>query len=120
MPHCHLLNLQVAWLAAFLASIPRTTRNSCRQAIATWALTRTEEIAAQAEAGDSTAVWQLARVQRFAKKRPKMAEAPVHDELGRVVTDHAQLTALCTHQFVEELSGQVTRVSPHGAPTTVS
>ena len=74
----------------------------------------TEEIAAQAEAGDTTVVWHLARMMRLIKRRPRMAVAPVQDEQGRTVTDESELTALWVRQFSEEFSCQVTRVPREG------
>ena len=111
---CHMLNLQVALHSALLTAIDRSTRNSCRQAFLVWAAAKTEGIAAQADAGDITAVWHLARLLRLTKRRLRLAYAPVQDEQGRTTTDHSQLTALWMQQLTEEFSGQVARVSSEG------
>ena len=111
---CHMLNLQVAWLAALLNRTARITRNSCRQAFIAWPFEKTGRLAVQAEAGDSTAVWHLARMLRVTSRRPRTATAPVRDEQGRTVTHEDELSALWVRQFSEIFSGHVTRVPQEG------
>ena len=108
---CHLLNLQFAWLAELLHGLAREPRNNCKKACVAWAMERTEVIAPQAQAGDSTTVWHLAQMMRLSRRRPRMPTAPVQDAQQQTVTSESELSAICVQQFSEEISGQVTRVS---------
>ena len=66
---------------------------------------RTHEIGQQAEEGDHSAVWQLAKTLRMQAKRPKRALAPMKSKDGTCASNQQEFGEIWLGTFIEDLFG---------------
>ena len=95
----------------FSAGGQSNEKSSLNHAHIEWAAARTEAIATQVQDGNSTPLWQLARMVRARKRYSRVAAAPICDENTCVVTNSDHLVVSWARLIASKSSDHVVSMS---------